>query len=319
MTKKNLLGNFILLLTAVIWGSSFVAQTVGGSLGTFSFNGLRSFVGSAGLLVLIIALRLITGKKTKNDKTLVLGGVCCGCVLFVASTLQQLGMNLGISSGKSGFITALYIVMVPIIYIIMRKNVGKMIWVSVALAVLGLYMLCVGGDASFDISDPFGSILRSLSFGGGELATLLCAVVFAVHIIVIDHFAPKVDCVKMSCIQFFVVGVLSLPMILLVEHPTAENILLQSFPLLYAGIMSCGVAYTLQMIGQKMTQPTVASLLMSLESVFAVISGMLILSETHSVFEYIGCVLVFGAVIIAQLPFGEKISQEKKESEETAG
>ena len=310
MTKKNLLGNLILLLTAIIWGSSFVAQSVGGSLGTFSFNGLRSFIGSAGLLLLIGALRLITGKKTKNDKALVMGGVICGCVLFVSSTLQQLGMNLGVSSGKSGFITALYIVIVPIIYIAMKKKVSGMIWISVALAVVGLYMLCLGGDASFDTSDPLGSVIGSLSFGAGELATLMCAAVFAVHIVVIDHFAPKVDCVKMSCSQFFVVGVLSLPMILFVEQPTFENITLQLGPLFYAGIMSCGVAYTLQMIGQKMTQPTVASLLMSLECVFAVISGMLILSETHTVYEYIGCVLVFGAVVIAQIP--TKKRKEKK-------
>ena len=306
MSKKNLLGNALLLLTAVIWGSSFVAQTVGGSIGTFSFNGLRSFVGSAALLVLVLALRLITGKKTATDKTLIVGGVSCGCVLFVASTCQQLGMNLGVSSGKSGFITALYIVMVPILYILLKKSVSRMIWVSVALAVLGLYMLCVGGDASFDMSDPLGSIISSLSFGAGEAATLVCAVVFAVHIILIDRFAPKVDCVKLSCIQFFVVGVLSLPMMLLAERPSVSAVFEQTPSLLYSGLMSCGVAYTLQMIGQKMTKPTVASLLMSLESVFAVIAGVMILAEEHTVFEYIGCALVFGAVIIAQLPFGEK-------------
>ena len=264
MIKKNMLGNFLLMLTAIVWGSSFVAQSVGGVIGTFSFNGLRSFVGSFALMVLIVAMRLITKKKTPNSKKLFVGGVCCGAVLFVSSTLQQLGMNLGVSSGKAGFMTALYIVMVPIIHIFMRKKVNASIWISVAVAVVGLYMLCLGGDASFDMSDPLGSVIGSLSFGAGELATLLCAAVFAVHIVVIDHFAPKVDCVKMSCIQFFVVGVLSLPMILFVEQPTFENITLQLGPLFYAGIMSCGVAYTLQMIGQKMTQPTVASLLMSL-------------------------------------------------------
>ncbi len=306
MSKKNLLGNSLLLLTAIVWGSSFVAQTVGGSIGTFSFNGLRSFIGSAALLVLIIALRLITKKKTKTDKTLLVGGLCCGCVLFVASTCQQLGMNLGVSSGKSGFITALYIVIVPIIYVLMKRQVSPAVWGSVALAVIGLYLLCVGNDAGFDIKDPIGSILRSFSFGAGEAATLVCAVVYAVHIIVIDRFAPKVDCVKMSCIQFFVVGVLSLPMILLSERPTISDIGAQTFPLLYAGLMSCGIGYTLQMIGQKMTKPTVASLLMSLESVFAVIAGVVVLSEEHSVYEYIGCALVFGAVIIAQIPFASK-------------
>ena len=314
MAKKNFIGNTLLLITAVIWGSSFVAQTVGGSIGTFSFNGIRSFVGSGALFVLMIALRLITGKKTKTDKALFVGGLTCGVVLFFASTCQQLGMNLGVSSGKSGFITALYIVMVPILYAIMKKPVGKMIWFSVTLAVLGLYMLCVGGDASFDIHNPVGSIVSSLSFGAGEAATLACAIIYAVHIIVIDHFAPKVDCVKMSCLQFLVVGILSLPMILFVERPGLEEIGAQTIPLLYSGLMSCGVAYTLQMIGQKMTTPTVASLLMSLESVFAVISGMLILSESHSVFEYIGCVLVFGAVIIAQLPSKKGKPNEVKEA-----
>ena len=302
MAKKNLLGNALLLLTAVVWGSSFVAQTVGGVLGTFSFNGIRSLIGSAALFVLIIALRLITGKKTKTDKTLLVGGLSCGIVLFFASTCQQLGMNLGVSSGKSGFITALYIVMVPILYVFMKKPVGRMIWVSVALATIGLYMLCIGGDAAFDISDPVGSIVGSLSFGLGEAATLACAIIYAVHIIVIDYFAPKVDCVKMSCIQFLVTGVLSLPVILFVEQPSVSDIGAQTIPLLYAGLMSCGVGYTLQMIGQKMTTPTIASLIMSLESVFAVIAGMLILSESHTVYEYVGCALVFGAVVIAQLP-----------------
>lgn len=316
MTKKNFLGNTLLLITAVVWGSSFVAQTVGGSIGTFSFNGLRSIIGAMAIFALTVSLRLITGKKTKTDKTLFAGGIACGCVLFVASTCQQLGMNLGVSSGKSGFITALYIVMVPIIYVIMRKPVGRMIWVSVVLAVAGLYMLCVGGDASFDVSDPVGGIISSLSFGAGEAATLACAIVYAVHIIVIDHFAPKVDCVKMSCLQFLVVGILSLPMILFVERPSIEGINAQWFPLLYSGLMSCGVGYTLQMIGQKMTNPTVASLLMSLESVFAVIAGMLILSESHSVFEYIGCVLVFGAVIIAQLPTGADALRSVEQAEE---
>ena len=306
MTKKNLLGNFLLLLTALVWGSSFVAQSVGGALGTFSFNGLRSFVGSAALFVLVLVLQAVTKKKTPNDKTLLVGGVSCGVILFAASTLQQLGMNLGVSSGKCGFITALYIVIVPLIYLMMKKKVAPMIWVSVVLGILGLYMLCLGGDAQFDISNPVQSIISSLSFGLGELAVLMCAVVFAVHIVVIDHFAPKVDCVKMSCIQFFVVGFLSLPMILTVEQPSLEDIKMQAFPLLYAGIMSCGVGYTLQMVGQKMTKPTVASLLMSLESVFAVISGMLILHETHTVFEYIGCAIVFGAVVIAQLPTKKK-------------
>ncbi len=300
MTKKNMLGNIILLITAIVWGASFVAQSVGGSLGTFSFNGIRSIIGSAGIGIVVLLLRVITRKKTKNDKNLFIGGLACGTVLFMASTLQQLGMNLGVSSGKCGFITALYIIIVPIIYKAMKKSVSPMIWVSVAFGVLGLYMLCM--DSSFDMSNPIKSIITSFSFGAGEAAVFLAAVLFAVHIIVIDCFAPKVDCVKMSGLQFLVVGVLSLPMILFAEQPSFENIQLQLVPLLYAGVMSCGVGYTLQMVGQSMTNPTVASLLMSLESVFAVICGVIILHEQHTLFEYIGCVLVFGAVVVAQLP-----------------
>ena len=260
MTKKNLLGNAILLLTAVIWGSSFVAQTVGGVLGTFSFNGIRSLIGSTGLFILIIALRLITKKKTENNKDLFVGGVCCGLVLFVASTLQQLGMNLGVSSGNSGFITALYIVIVPIIYIALKKPVGGMIWVSVALAVMGLYMLCLGGDMKFDVNDPVGSIFSAFSFGMGELATLLCAVVYAVHIIIIDRFAPKVDCVKMSCIQFFTVGMVGTVLSLIFDRGvTLMAVVENTLPILFLGIGSSGIAYTLQILGQKGAHPAVAS------------------------------------------------------------
>ncbi len=300
MTKKNMLGNMLLLIAAVVWGASFVAQSVGGRLGTFSFNGIRSFIGALGIGAVVLALRIITKKKTPNDKSLLIGGISCGLVLFVASSLQQLGMNLGVSSGRCGFITALYIIIVPIIYKAMKKKVSSMIWVSVAFGVLGLYMLCM--DSGFDMSNPLNSIITSFSFGAGEMAVLAAAMLFAVHIIVIDHFAPKVDCVKMSGLQFLIVGLLSLPVILFVERPTFDNIQLQTAPLLYAGLMSCGVGYTLQMVGQSMTKPTVASLLMSLESVFAVICGVILLREQHTLFEYIGCVLVFGAVVVAQLP-----------------
>ena len=311
MTKKNMLGNALLLITAIVWGASFVAQAVGGALGTFSFNGLRSIIGAAGIGVVVLVQRLITKKKTLNDKTLFLGGISCGLVVFAASSLQQYGLNLGVSSGKCGFITALYIVIVPIIYKAMKKKVSPMIWVSVACGAVGLYMLCM--DSSFDMTDPIRSIINSFSFGLGELAVLMAAVLFAIHIIIIDAFAPKVDCVKMSGLQFLVVGVLSLPIILLVEQPSFDAITLQTGPLLYAGLMSCGVGYTLQMVGQSMTKPTVASLLMSLESVFAVIFGVILLSERHTLFEYIGCVLVFGAVIVAQLPQKSDAKEAEKQ------
>ncbi len=304
MTKKNMLGNLLLLIASIVWGASFVAQAVGGSLGTFSFNGLRSFIGAGAIGVVVLVLRIFKKRKTENSRELFLGGLSCGAVLFAASSLQQLGLNLGVSSGKCGFITALYIIIVPIIYKAMKKKVSPIIWVSVVLGAIGLYMLCM--DNSFDMANPLNSIVSSFSFGLGELAVLMAAALFAVHIIIIEHFAPKVDCIKMSGLQFLVVGVVSLPFIVIAEQPSADNIRLQLIPLLYAGVMSGGVGYTLQMVGQSMTKATVGSLIMSLESVFAVICGVVFLSEKHTVLEYIGCVLVFSAVIAAQLPQKEK-------------
>lgn len=305
MTKKSMLGNFLLILTALIWGSAFVAQSVGGALGTFSFNGIRSFIGSAALLVVIVAMKIMKKETLKADRNLLLGGVLCGVVLFFASTLQQYGLNQGVSSGKAGFITTLYIIFVPVVYFFMKKGVSPRIWISVTLALVGLYLLCLGGEG--DAEGNFIKVLMSsFRFGMGEAAILLGAVVFSAHIIIIDYYAPKVDCVKMSAIQFFVVGLMSLPFMIFMEKPTFAAISFQMTPLLYAGVMSCSVAYTLQMIGQKITKPTVASLLLSLESVFAVMSGALILGERHSAVEYIGCFIVFAGVIIAQLPEKDK-------------
>ena len=305
--NQKVKSSLLLLLTAMIWGSSFVAQRTGIEyIGPFTMNSTRSFLGALVLLPVIKVMYVQRNKsgeksfqtekeKSQSRKDLILGGICCGIALTVASSLQQIGM-LYTTAGKSGFITALYILIVPIMGLFMKKHVGGKTWIGVALAVLGMYFL---------------SVQEGFSISKGDFLTFLCAIVFAVHILVIDHFSPKVDGVKLSCIQFAVCGVLCACPMIFIEKPTVVQILTAWLPIAYAGIMSCGVAYTLQIIAQKGIDPTVASLLMSLESVFAALSGWLILHEHLSARELFGCVLVFVAIILAQLP-ERKISDRNK-------
>ena len=221
-----------------------------------------------------------------GSHALLAGGICCGLALFVASNLQQIGIQYT-TVGKAGFITALYIVMVPVFGIFLKKRAGIRVWVSVALAVAGLYLLC---------------ITDRLALGKGDILVLLCAVVFAVHILVVDHFSAKADGVRMSCIQFLVCGLLSGVCMLIMERPEMPLILQAWQPILYAGVFSCGVGYTLQIVGQKGTDPTVASLILSLESVVSVLAGWLLLGQRLSVRELGGCALMFAAILLAQLP-----------------
>lgn len=300
--KKN---NFLLVLTALIWGCAFVAQSVGVEyVGPFTMNSVRTILGGLTLLPVIFVLDRMKKRdadaKTINEedrkkerKTLLLGGVCCGCLLAVASSVQQIGI-MYTSAGKAGFITALYILIVPILGLVIGKKVGVKVWIGVALAAVGMYCLC--------ITDGF-------SIGMGDVLVLICAVVFSFHILAIDYFAPKVDGVKMACIQFWVCGILCAIPMFLTEEPQISQILAAWMPIAYAGVLSCGVAYTLQIVAQKNVEPTVASLLLSLESVFAVLAGAVILHERLSTKETIGCVLVFIAIILAQLP--EKIRKNK--------
>lgn len=301
-TKRN---SFLLVLAALIWGIAFVAQRKGGeSVGAYSFNCIRSLIGAIVLVPVILIfdkLKITKGRpKTKQDKkNLLVGGLCCGAILTVATNLQQLGLNYGTSAGKAGFLTACYIILVPILGIFLKKKCYWNVWIGVALTVCGLYLLCMNGDLKFQMSD---------------ILVLLCALVFAMHILVIDHFSPLVDGVRMSCIQFFVCGVLSIiPMLIsdIAPHSINEWIApLQTLdawiPILYAGICSSGIAYTLQIIGQKDVNPTIASLLMSLESVFAVIAGALILNERLALKEIMGCALIFIAITLAQIPVKQK-------------
>ena len=287
---KNL---FLLFVTAFIWGTAFVAQSVGmDHIGPFTFNAVRSLIGGIALLPVILLFNRRKSPAQRqaeraNRKTLLLGGVCCGLALGVASCLQQVGMQYT-TVGKAGFITALYIVIVPILGLFLHKKVGAKLWVSVVVAILGLYLLCMSG---------------SLRLAWGDFLVLLCALCFSVHIMVIDYFSPKVDGVAMSCIQFFVAAVFSAVCMLAVEGvPDPQAVVISWMPILYAGVLSSGVAYTLQIIGQKGVNPTMASLVLSLESVISVLAGWIILGQSMSPREILGCVLMFGAIVLAQLP-----------------
>lgn len=295
--KQQIKSSLILLLTATIWGVAFVAQSVGMEyIGPFTFNAIRCVLGG---LVLIPVILLLNRKKeagaetgTKENKRILwTGGIACGVILCIASNLQQFGI-MEASVGKSGFFTALYIVMIPVIGIFIGKRPGIKLWFCVALAVVGMYLLCMK-DGSFTIERA-------------DIMLLLCALAFSFHILVVDYFSPKVDGVKMSCIQFFVCGALSAVGMIFTEIPDISNIQAAWLPLLYAGLLSCGVGYTLQIVGQKGINPIIASLIMSLESVISALAGWVILGQVLSLKEIIGCVLMFVAIIITQIPIGNK-------------
>ncbi len=293
MKIKN---GIMLVLTAFIWGTAFVAQSVGMDyLGPFTFNGVRSLIGGAALLPCIWLFQKGKGKATEKPsrgarKELIAGGIACGLLLFAASSLQQIGIQYT-TAGKAGFITAFYIVIVPVLGIFLHKKISGKVWGAVAIALAGLYFLC---------------ITEKFAVGKGDILIFLCALVFSIHILVIDYFSPKVDGVKMSCIQFFVCGIVSLPPMFFTETPKIGAIVEGWAPLLYAGVLSCGVAYTLQIIGQQNVNPAVASLILSLESCFSVLAGWMVLGEKLSMRESVGCVLMFGAIILAQLPDRKK-------------
>lgn len=294
MNQTNWKNPILLLMTAIIWGVAFVAQSVGMDyIGPFTFNCVRNIIGG---IVLIPCIGFLNKWKHKertvekaankeNKKTLLIGGICCGIALCLATNMQQIGIQYT-TVGKAGFITALYIIIVPIISIFLRKKCGIQVWIGVVIALAGFYLLSVKDGFRLEAAD----------------ACLLCsAVLFSIHILVIDYFSPKTDGVKMSCIQFFVCGILSGLIMFFTETPALENILAAWLPILYAGVLSCGVAYTLQIIGQKDFNPTIASLILSLESVFSALAGWVILNQALTGRELLGCILIFGAIILAQI------------------
>ena len=289
--SKRWIGNGLLLLGAMIWGAAFVAQSVGMDyLEPFTFQASRCFLGSLVLLPVIavmdrrgVSRRPVTAEAKKQQLYF---GLACGVIIFAACSLQQWGL-LYTTPGKSGFLTSLYIILVPMAGLLFGRRVKPWVWGSVVLAVLGLYLLC--GSTDF-------------SLGAGELLTLGSAVAFCFHILVIDRASSQVDGVRLSATQFFICGCLSLVCTFLWETPRWENILACWIPIGYAGIFSSGIGYTFQIIGQAHTEPTVASLLMSLESVFSVIFGWIILRQSLTPTELLGCALVFAGVLISQIP-----------------
>lgn len=298
MNKKRYISNFALLIIAMIWGTAFVAQAVGMEhVGSFTFNATRGYIAGFALIPVIFLMRKHREKsgvvqEPLDKKVLIQGGVCCGIALFLGSATQQFGIALGTETGKAGFITAMYILAVPIIGLFLKKPVRPIIWACIAAAVVGLFLLCV--------SDGIGSITL------GEVIILISTVGFAIHILVIDHFSPKTDGVIMSCIQFFVCSIISTIMMFIFETPTWENIWAARVAIFYTGAISSCVGYTGQILAQKHTSPTVASLIMSLESVFAVLAGAVLLGQMPSSRELLGCTIMFIAIIVAQLPEKEK-------------
>ncbi len=298
MKNKSMLGNILLFTTAFIWGCAFVAQSVGMDyVGPYTFNGTRCIIGG---IVLIIANIFFDFAKKRNGtyikptnsekKELIKGGIICGIIIFAASTIQQFGISQT-TVGKAGFISVLYILIVPFFGLLLRQKLPKRIWICCMLALGGLYLLCMN---------------ESLSLSKGDFTVLISAVAYAVHIMAIDHFAPKVDCVKLSCIQFLVAGIISVGFMFIFEKPELKSILAAWLPIVYAGALSGGVGYTLQTVAQKWTKPSVASLLMSFESVFAVIAGAVLLQQIPSLREIGGCILMFASIIIIQLPESNK-------------
>jgi len=291
--KKHAFANIALFLTALIWGLSFVAQRAGMDyIGPFTFNTVRSFLGGLSLIPVIFLVKLFRKDsrtrqiKHEQHRMLLKAGLCCGFVLFIAISIQQYSMKF-VDAGRAGFISALYIIYVPLISMFFGQKLEKNVKISVCVAVVGLYLLCFKGAIS--------------GFSFYDLLILISTFFYGIHILVVNHFSQKVDAVKASCIQFIVVGALSIPLMLLFENPTINGIIACHAPILYAGILTCGVAYTLQIFGQRYTSPIIASLILCTESVFAVIGGMLILSETMAPREIVGCVLMISAVVLSQI------------------
>jgi drug/metabolite transporter (DMT)-like permease len=301
--NKRLTANLLLLLTAAIWGFAFVAQRVGSQyVGAFTFNGVRFALGAISLIPLIIYF----DKRKKNDsvddgkvkesfKKTVIPGVLIGIALYIAASLQQIGL-IYTTAGKAGFITGLYMVFVPVIGIFLKHKAGKSSWLGVGVAVIGLYLL---------------SVNENFSIGYGDFLEVVGAIFWAIHILTIDNFSKKIDPLKLSCIQFATCSILSLITAFLFEQITMIGLSNALIPILYGGLLSVGVAYTLQVVAQKNAKPSHAAIILSMESVFGALGGALLLSESMSTRGYLGCIFIFGGILISQIKFSP---QEKDTS-----
>lgn len=307
--KTQLLGVALLLLTAFIWGVAFVAQSVGmDSVEGFTFSGIRTILGALVLLPVVL-IRNSKAKKPLDEmqlkahkattKKTILYGAILGVIFCVAANFQQFAFNYS-TSGKIAFITAMYMFIVPIIGIFLRKKTPALTWICVVLGFVGMFFLCINP------ADMTG-------LNKGDLLAIICSIFFAVHILAIEKFAPGVDGVMLSCVQFFVGGGISCVLMFIFENPQISAIKAAIVPILYAGILSCGLAYTFQIIGQKYTEATIASIILSMESVFGVLAGAIILHELLTGREILGCVIMFAAIVLSQLagPLSEKKKSRK--------
>ena len=296
-TKNSML----LMLCALIWGTAFVAQSAGSGMGAFSFLAGRSWMAVLVLIPTVKAFDALHHRQGRPDgkpkssaerKLLLKAGLVCGTLLFLASAAQQLGITLDPSTAKAGFLTAMYVVLVPVFGLFLGRKGSAQLWVSMAIAVVGLYLLCM--------KDGFGSIQSS------DGLLLLCAVLFSFQIMAVDHYSPLVDGVRLSLLEFLVTAIESTLAAFLFETPTLADFAANAWPIVFCGVFSSGVAYTLQILGQKDLNPAIASLIMCLESVFSAIGGWLILHQSLSAREGIGCALIFTAVVLAQLPLSKR-------------
>ncbi len=296
--SKQIRNTLLLTLTALIWGFAFIAQSMGTSIGAFTFLASRSWLGALVLLPVIAGADYAKAKKgeaygwprTKEARQFMLrGGLTCGFFLFAASAAQQIAMTLHASTAKAGFITAMYVVLVPIVgSLCFRKKIGGQIWVCVAISVVGLYLLCLTNGLE--------------GVAASDLLLLLCAFLFTFQILSVDYFSPKMDCIRLSLLQFLATATLATVCAFLFETPIWAEILACAGPILYCGILSSGVAYTLQIVAQKELNPAIASITMCLESVFAAVGGFLVLQQLLTPREAAGCALIFAAVVLAQIP-----------------
>lgn len=305
---KQSKGNFILLITAIIWGTSFVSQKLGMNyIEPFTFGASRFLLGAASLIPVILILEALDKRKEGTEgsdiekrkfktRDLLIGGTLCGSALFLGASTQQWGI-VYTSAGKAGFITALYIVLVPLFGIFRHRKVDFFTWLGVGFAVAGLYLL---------------TIQEGFSIQKGDAIVMIGTVFWALQIIIVDDYVDKTDALKLSFVQFVTAGLLSMIAAMLFENPKIESIAACAGPIIYTAIMVVGVAYTLQIIGQKYTSPTVAAIILSMEAVFAVISGAVFLSETMSIRELSGCVFMFSAVIVTQLKPQDIMNLSKK-------
>ena len=300
MKNTQFRNSLLLLLTATIWGTSFVAQSVGMEfIGPITFTFARNITAGLFLIPVIWFMRKANAKKGETvvenrpmvTKVELIGGIWCGIALCAAGNFQQIGIA-HTTVGKAGFITALYVVIVPLLGLFFKKRVPRIVWLCVVLSVIGLYLLCMTGG--------------SFTLAYGDLLVFICAIMYSVHILIIDYYSPKGDGVVISCIQFLVCGVLSGIIMLFVEDFNFANLLKAAFTILYAGVLSSGVGHTLQVVAQKGMNPTVASLILCLESVVSVLAGWLILNQALSSRELFGCLLMFVAIVLAQIPMPTK-------------